>query len=494
VSTEEAEEIQLVLQHIVALYLVMTFGWVGAPGAFMAVTWIMKQLHASHRLKDRSWHDIVPFHSFFLVDDQVLVEPHLGLRAPMSVALAEACTQQVLGKDSLNAAKDAEEGRLETLKLIWGIIYDSVSETRELPAVKLEKAFHLLHDPGFDYGNFVTPLRLWQELRGNQEFWLAVMPQLTPLLRATNKLLGPADSTGLAQAKGTVSQQVRTWQRAWNAVELQRSLVENQTEWATRFTHPMLNGLSLREALALPGNSRKVIWTSGDATLERVAAIDWSSGTAYSCEARPIFDRLVQILTVSQEETRKLVERFMWEVIARGEDTPREDAEGKEGDSTESPVLPRGVSPPAQAGEDEGAGPTNLEAEDMLIVALTELLTIVVLAVLRKEDWRGGIILYAGDNDNVVVWMTKRQAGNDVACYFLLLISALEVTYSFRIHALYWRTYHNITADALTREDAERVMKAKGLTALALDGWELLLDQNWARRALIWSGQSDKDQ
>ena len=88
----------------------------------MAFTWASKLLHASFRPGDPSWHDSTPFHSMFLVDDQIIIEPHLGLRAALSVALAEACTRKVLGKASINEKKDMEEGRLEQLKLIWGII------------------------------------------------------------------------------------------------------------------------------------------------------------------------------------------------------------------------------------------------------------------------------------------------------------------------------------------------------------------------------------
>ena len=183
------DEEQQVLRSLVAIYLSMTFGWVGAPGEFMAFTWVIKKLHAAHRLADRSWHDVVPFHSFFLMDDQALVEPHLGLRAPVSVALAEASTQKVLGAQAINALKDAEEGRLETIKVIWGLIYDTEAGTRELPRPKLEKAWHLLHDGAFDYGNIHSTLRSWQELRGNQEFWVNVIPALLELL---NRLPGMA--------------------------------------------------------------------------------------------------------------------------------------------------------------------------------------------------------------------------------------------------------------------------------------------------------------
>ena len=156
----------------------------------MAFTWVIKKLHAAHTLEDSSWHDVVPFHSFFLMDDQVLVEPHIGLRAPVSVALAEACAAKILGPEAINLKKDAEEGCLEIYKIAWGLAYDTESETRELPKVKLEKATHLLHDESYDYGNLHSTLLSWQELRGNQEFWTTVLPSITGVPRYTNKMLG----------------------------------------------------------------------------------------------------------------------------------------------------------------------------------------------------------------------------------------------------------------------------------------------------------------
>ena len=68
-------------------------------------------------------------------------------------------------------------------------------------------------------------MRLFQELRGNQQFWLCVMPELAPYLGATDALLARTDAQGRACPKGSPSQQRRSWQDFWEAVELQRVLV-----------------------------------------------------------------------------------------------------------------------------------------------------------------------------------------------------------------------------------------------------------------------------
>ena len=309
--------------------------------------------------------------------------------------------------------------------------------------MKLEKASHLLHLPEFDHGNRDIPLRLVQELRGNQQFWLAVMPSLGPLLQATNALLGPPDSRGCVVVRGEPFEQERIWRRFWEAVELQRLLVDNRDVWETRFTHPLLESLSVEEVLSIPGQREQVIWTSGDATLDRVAGIDWSAMKAFSCDVGPL---------------KAAVEQFVREASGTSEDPD----------------------------ESEGSG---------FIISITEMLAVVTLASLRARDWGGKLVLYAGDNQNVIRWLTKRQARHPVATYLLQILAALEASCRFRLHGAFVRTYHNVTADALTREEATEVLKQKGLTELkgAMDSLTVQLDRGWQRRALIWAGQDDAD-
>eukprot|EP00438_Fugacium_kawagutii_P005702 Skav227832 [mRNA] locus=scaffold948:391182:404479:+ [translate_table: standard] len=98
---------------------------------------------------------------------------------------------------------------------------------------------------------------------------------------------------GLAQPRGDAEQRRRTWIRFWEAIELQRLLVDNRSEWGVRFTHPMTEALSIRELLAMPGNQQRVVWASGDATLERIGAVDWSNKQAYALEVAP-YQKLIE--------------------------------------------------------------------------------------------------------------------------------------------------------------------------------------------------------
>ncbi|CAE8697726.1 unnamed protein product [Polarella glacialis] len=436
---------------ITVLYLTMTFGWTGAPGEFMLYAWLLKLLHAAHEPTDPRWHDTTPYHSFYLIDDQVLLEPDLGMRPWMSVQLAEQLTRQVLGDGALNLAKDEEEGRLEDEKLIWGLKYDLSRMVRSLPPAKLEKAAYLLHLPDFDYGSCEVPLSLLQELRGNQQFWLSVMPHLAPLLGATNALLGPPVKGGKARAKGNRAAQQAAWLLFWEAVELQRVLVESRPEWATRCTHPLIAALDLAEVLSLPGVSDRVVRCSGDATLARIGAIDWTFGVAFAEDAVPLFESILAMLDEAESEA----------MLDAGP----------------------GASKPLRT----------LEEERQLIVSLTELLTVVVLASTRATAWTGRVVLYFGDNSNVIQWLASRQAGNPVARYLLQVLTAIEIVHGFHLHGVFLRTYRNVTADALTREAAGPVLTRLGLEQVQPEVWAQHLDRGWRKRALLWAHQSEAD-
>lgn len=434
---------------IVLVYNVLTFGWWrGAPGQFMLFAWTIKSAFHSLKPTDPEWNDTTPFRSLVLMDDTIICEPDIGLRPHYAVTAVEELTRRVLGPEAINPAKDAEEGGLTSSKLIWGLLYDTEQGTRTLPSVKLEKASHLLRLAEFDPGNTKVPLRLLQELRGNQQFWMAAMPALAPLLSATNALLGPADSDGYARPKGPPVAQARAWQRFWEAVEVQRLLVEMKSEWSTVFTHPLVEALSLQEVLALPGQAKQAIWASGDATLETIGAVDWTNGSAFSIKIEELEGPLRAFVETSKEED------------------PRE-AEGE-----------------SNPGEED------------LIVAVTELLALVALASAQRDKWRGKVVIYAGDNQVVRSWVQKRTAPRAIAAYLLQLLSVLESVYGFRVYTAYIRTYHNRTADDLTRLDPRLVFQREGLRELENVSayFQVLLDRGWHRRALIWSTEETHQQ
>jgi hypothetical protein len=206
-------------------------------------------------------------------------------------------------------------------------------------------------------------LRLVQELRGNQQFWLAVLPVLAPYLSATDALLAGADAQGNARPRGSDVARERAFREFWEAIDLQRVLVSTRSQWEVRFQHPLVGSLTPAERLALPGASASVVWVTGDATLTRLAAVDWTNKVALVSEVQPYLEPLRAMLRAAEEGAPQ-------------------------------------------------RGPLTCEEEDLLIIAITELMTLVCFAAERADAWAGKLVLYVGDNRNVQQWIESRNAGN----------------------------------------------------------------------------------
>ena len=115
----------------------------------------------------------------------------------------------------------------------------------------------------------------------------------------------------------------------------------------------------------------------------------------------------------------------------------------------------------------------------MLIIALSELITIVVFAAARGPAWGGAeqldegqpqarrppvqasvVVIYVGDNQVVDAWLEKRTAHNRWARYLLRILRYIEVKCHFTLLSSYIRTYRNVTNDMISRE-TKAVVRAK---------------------------------
>ena len=86
-------------------------------------------------------------------------------------------------------------------------------------------------------------------------------------------------------------------------------------------------------------------------------------------------------------------------------------------------------------------------------------------------------MIYAGDNQVVRSWVQKRTAPRAIAAYLLQLLSVLESVYGFRVYTAYIRTYHNRTADDLTRLDP--AWSSKGKACRNWKMWPLTFGLCW---------------
>ena len=100
---------------------------------------------------------------------------------------------------------------------------------------------------------------------------------------------------------------------------------------------------------------------------------------------------------------------------------------------------------------------------------MVELLAVVSLATIRGSAWRGELVFYVTDNQNVKAWIAKRRPNNLLARHLIRLIERLEAQFGFTLVGFFVRTYHNEVADWLTREELRKVHDE-----LEREGWERL--------------------
>eukprot|EP00972_Heterocapsa_arctica_P110038 16202747-Heterocapsa_arctica.AAC.1 len=73
------------------------------------------------------------------MDDQIIIEADVRMRAKRSVKAVGANALELLGPAAINAAKDNEEGTLEEGRVTWGLQFDTDRATVALPEAKLQK-------------------------------------------------------------------------------------------------------------------------------------------------------------------------------------------------------------------------------------------------------------------------------------------------------------------------------------------------------------------
>lgn len=64
-------------------------------------------------------------------------------------------------------------------------------------------------------------------------------------------------------------------------------------------------------------------------------------------------------------------------------------------------------------------------------------------------------MVYGGDNQVVKYWLQSRKAGVRAGRILVRIVNMIEIRYGCMILAGWWRTYHNVDADYLTRCDDE---------------------------------------
>eukprot|EP00971_Amphidinium_carterae_P164063 3252646-Amphidinium_carterae.1 len=423
---------------VYAVYLVLTFGWIGSPGQWQPWGWAIKWHHEAHHPPMPTWHDETPFCSRFLMDDGVLVEPLIGIRAEISEQTYIEGMTGILGPKALNLKKDQLEGQYDSKCLAWGLLYDAHAGTISVPPAKLLKGAWAVYDTAFDPGNTQLELLAVQRLHGilNYVYYYAmVQPALRAEMGSIAALLRQSEPGLWCDPPGDAEEKARIWQEFWDSVELVRVLTARPETWTVTFTNGLTQLLDPHERVEIPGESARVIWLGGDATLTRGAAIDWT--------------HRVYTHYAVQEALARLAE-------AAGE--PDEEA----------------------------------------MIALAELQVVVCLTAVQGAAWAGHLVINVTDNMNVRYWVNHRRAKNRLARHLLRLLAYAEIKNEFAMTSTYIRTFNNKLADDLTRvpeDEVEALAHARGLTYCDITPhWCRLIERSYENRvhALAMGDREDE--
>ena len=400
---------------ITVVYLVSSFGFSGSPGEWTVWGRSTEEFHRAHR-------PAVPrrdmghgFDCKVLVDDGVLVEPWVGLRPWVSAEVFEHGIRTLLGNKAVNEEKDKVEGGFKTAQTVWGVIMCTEDETATLPERRIQKGAVLLADSCFDYGSKEVTLKQLQQFRGILTGWAAIVKGLVNELKAADKFLAGRDGhqkvNPRLRGEGSQAWEAdRAWEDLWELFEVCRWLSARTDRWES-FATGLRSMLPTMERLSLPGEWEKVIWVSSDATPTMVGAIDWTN----------------------RQVTR----------------------------------LPTGTLKAwaARALSDHEIG----DQETDLVIHLGEMLSFVAFACAAGDQWKGAVVAYGGDNTIVKNWLQSRKSNTRGGRILIRALNLAEMKYNFTVVSGWWRTYHNVHADFITRctqAEFEDFVKEKGLQVL----------------------------
>ena len=396
-------------QGITVLYLVSSFGFSGSPGEWTAWGRATEEYHRGFR-PGRSRRDLsVGFDAKVLVDDCVLVEPYVGLRPWVSAEVYEDGVRTMLGSAAVNKEKDKVEGEFRTTQTVWGVIMDTQSEKAFLPEKRIQKGAALVAANDFDYGEKTVTLKQMQQFRGIMTGWSSVIQGLKNELKAADRFLGGKDGRVVVAPKlqqdGSASWEAEVaWQELWELFEVCRWLSGRSDVFGTSLREM----LAPMERLSLPGEWKKVVVVSSDATPTYVGAIDWTNQMVFRqsvAELKPWIDKVLN------------------------------DKEKQE------------------------------EAFEELAIHLAEMLSFTAFACEVGSAWHGSVVIYGGDNTVVKQWLETRRSGVRAGRLLIRVVNMVEARYGCTILAGWWRTYHNVDADLITRctnDEFREYVKKKG--------------------------------
>jgi len=348
----------------------------------------------------------------------------------------------MLGASAVNKEKGKIEGEFRTTQTVWGIIMDTQAEKAYLPERRIQKGAALVAGNEFDYGEMKVTLKQMQQFRGIMTGWSSVVQGLKNELKAADRFLGGKDGRMVVAPKlredGTVAWETQeAWQQLWELFEVCRWLSGRSDLFGTSLREM----LAPMERLSLPGEWSKVVMVSSDATPTYVGAIDWTNRVTFRqsvAELKPWIQQVLNDEEMSDEDF------------------------------------------------------------DAVAIHIAEMLSFVAFACEVGWRWRGAVVIYGGDNTVVKQWLETRRSRVRAGRLLIRVINMVEARYGYTILAGWWRTYHNVDADFITRcteAEFEECVARKGWTAVDVSGavQQALRDtERFGPCFLSWADEEDR--
>ena len=252
-------------------YLALPFGWRASPGYFSRIGEGITKAHQQYASGCPERDGADPFSSQLFVDDAIFIEPTLGERYKLVVECWEHVCVRLLGPGAVNADKIQLEGQWGSTHILSGYEVNVDEMTIKLPKPKRMDAWGKINSPLLNPGNRVVTVKIVQEIRGLLNHWRYTNKFWNYVVSPANAMLAYADST----ETWIRCDNDQVWMAFWNLVSHVREIGSSTETWNSLFGGKLEGAISIPKRIGRPRGTSAVIWATGDAVLEKFAAINW---------------------------------------------------------------------------------------------------------------------------------------------------------------------------------------------------------------------------
>ena len=256
---------------VVPFYLVLPFGWSGSPGCFAYMASGIPKWNNAHAPNFPETSGEEPFSSFLFDGDGILIQPELGTRCIEGALRRDKGRRLKYGMDSVNHDKPEDEGNWESQKLAPIHLLNTNNWEIPIREGKIRGAKSLTQARYLNPGNRISPLQILQEQRGNIAHWSKTGRIWNRVVHPIDRMLCFSDIRGLWARCNDVND----WAAFLHVLHFVRQVASDDADWARIFTGQMTRLVPMRGAISGHSQTIPILWTSCDATLNRIGAINW---------------------------------------------------------------------------------------------------------------------------------------------------------------------------------------------------------------------------